>query len=176
MKKIVFKKLTLTLALLFSFTLAFAQMGDSNVLEGVKDTKKYKTIEVIQMDKDLSVLTSLLYMSGLNESLESLEGEHTLFAPTNAAFADMSIEAFAELTNPENRAELVSFLNLHFLPNKVMSSDLNDTQKVDTPNGTISVYKNDSTIGFGGAVIENADLETKNGVIHITNSAVAADK
>jgi hypothetical protein len=46
----------------------FAQV-DGPILNGVDNTSEYKTIELINMDKDLSTFANLLTLSGLNISL-----------------------------------------------------------------------------------------------------------
>jgi uncharacterized surface protein with fasciclin (FAS1) repeats len=60
----------------------FAQV-DGPILNGVDNTSEYKTIELINMDKDLSTFANLLTLSGLNISLAN----YTLLVPTNEAFS-----------------------------------------------------------------------------------------
>jgi uncharacterized surface protein with fasciclin (FAS1) repeats len=50
------------------------------------NTSEYKTIELINMDKDLSTFANLLTLSGLNISLALTTEPHTLLVPTNEAF------------------------------------------------------------------------------------------
>jgi uncharacterized surface protein with fasciclin (FAS1) repeats len=63
-------------------------------------------------------LANLLTL-GLNISLALTTEPHTLLVPTNEAFSKMSIKRFVELTNPKNKAELVLFMNDHFLSKKI---------------------------------------------------------
>jgi hypothetical protein len=57
---------------------------DGPILNGVDNTSEYKTIELINMDKDLSTLQMLLTL-GLNISLALTTEPHTLLV-TNEAF------------------------------------------------------------------------------------------
>jgi hypothetical protein len=90
-----FLKLSLSAVFIFSSSV-FAQV-DGPILNGVDNTSEYKTIELINMDKDLSVFANLLTLSG--HSLALTTEPHTLLVPTNEAFSKMSIKRFAELTN-----------------------------------------------------------------------------
>lgn len=162
----------LTVALLISVTIT-SQLNAQNALSGVENTKEYSTLDLINMDKDLSVFANLLTLSGLNTSLAFTNFDHTVFIPNNEAFADMTIEKFAELTNPNNRAKLVKFVNRHFTSSKIYSSELEDANILDLDDGEkIKIYKDGNTISIGGAEINTADIDSKNGVVHIVDSIV----
>jgi len=86
----------------------------------------------------------------------------------------MSVEKFAELTNPNNRAKLMSFVNRHFLNGKVMSYELKNNDIVDIDGGKqIQIAKTGGSVIIGGASVTNADVKTANGVIHIVDKAVS---
>jgi len=85
------------------------------VLSGIDNTEQYSTLDIIFMDKDLSKFSNFLTLSGMDTQLAFLDGSITLLAPKNEAFEDMTMEKFAELTNPNNRAKLRTFVNRHFL-------------------------------------------------------------
>jgi uncharacterized surface protein with fasciclin (FAS1) repeats len=115
---------------------------DGPILNGVDNTSEYKTIELINMDKDLSTFANLLTLSGLNISLAT--PPHTLLVPTNEAFSKMSIKRFVELTNPKNKAELVLFMNDHFLSKKYTSYEFKNADIISNGNNTkINIYKDD---------------------------------
>jgi uncharacterized surface protein with fasciclin (FAS1) repeats len=83
MKTNFFTIITIVTTFMFSSSV-FAQV-DGPILNGVDNTSEYKTIELINMDKDLSTFANLLTLSGLNISL-ALTEPHTLLVPTNEAF------------------------------------------------------------------------------------------
>jgi len=172
MKTNIFKKLIFTLSLCFVTAFGFSQtMGEP--LSGVEDSEEHSTLEVIYMDKDLSIFANLLALSGLDASLESLDQGHTLFIPKNEAFNDMTIEKFAELTHPENRAMLIEFVNRHFTGSKIHSSELSDANILDLEDSRkIKIYKEPNMVAIGGATVVAADIETSNGIIHVVDDVV----
>jgi len=172
MKLQLFKNLTLIITLVFSLAV-INPTAAQNELSGVENTEQYSTIDLIYMDKDLSVFTNLLALSGLNVSLAFTDNDHTLFVPTNDAFADMTVEKFAELTNPNNRANLAKFVNRHFISQKVKSYELKDKDIVSLNDSEkLNINEIGNTVSVGGATVTNADIETENGIIHIVDSAL----
>jgi hypothetical protein len=56
----------------------------------------------------------------------------------------MSIKRFVELTNPKNKAELVLFMNDHFLSKKYTSYEFKNADIISNGNNTkINIYKDD---------------------------------
>ena len=150
----------------------FAQV-DGPILSGVENTSEYKTIELINMDKDLSTFANLLTLSGLSVSLALTTEPHTLLVPTNEAFSKMSIKRFVELTNPKNKTELVLFMNDHFLSKKYTSYEFKHADIISNGNNTkINIYKDDYYLSFGGAKVIQADIKSKNGMIFIVDGFI----
>jgi uncharacterized surface protein with fasciclin (FAS1) repeats len=171
MKTNFFKTITMVATLIFSSSV-FAQV-DGPILNGVDNTSEYKTIELINMDKDLSTFANLLTLSGLNISLALTTEPHTLLVPTNNAFTKMSIKRFAELTNPKNRTGLTKFMNEHFLTKKYTSREFKNADVISTGNNTqIQIYQDDYYLSFGGAKVIQADIKSKNGMIFIVDGFI----
>ena len=165
-------------AILFLF-LGFsvnAQNGE-NILGFVDDTEQFKTVELAHMDRELSTFVNLVHLSGLATSLEFTE-EHTVFIPTNEAFGKMSIERFAELTNPQNRDKLMDFVRNHVVSAKVMTEEFEEMQVIDSAGDkeiAVSVGANGGPIFIGGAEIIKGNISGSNGVIHIVDNIVEAE-
>ena len=175
MKTNFFKIITIVTTFMLSSSI-FAQV-DGTILNGVDNTSEYKTIELINMDKDLSTFANLLTLSGLNLSLALTTEPHTLLVPTNEAFSKMSIKRFVELTNPKNKTELIKFMNDHFLSNKYNSYDFKQADIISTGNNTkIEIYKDSYYLSFGGAKVIQADIESKNGMIFIIDGFVTPSR
>ena len=171
MKTNFFKIITIVATFIFSSSV-FAQL-DGPFLNGVDKTSAYKTIELINMDKDLSTFANLLTLSGLSVSLALTTEPHTLLVPTNEAFSKMSIKRFVELTNPKNKTELVLFMNDHFLSKKYTSYEFKHADIISTANNTkINIYKDDYYLSFGGAKVIQADIKSKNGMIFIVDGFI----
>jgi uncharacterized surface protein with fasciclin (FAS1) repeats len=116
MKTNFFTIITIVTTFMFSSSV-FCPSGP--ILNGVDNTSSTKQNNRVNMDKDLSTFANLLTLSGLNISLALTTEPHTLLVPTNEAFSKMSIKRFVELTNQKNKAELVLFMNDHFLSKKI---------------------------------------------------------
>jgi uncharacterized surface protein with fasciclin (FAS1) repeats len=171
MKTNFFKTITIVATFIISSSV-FAQV-DGPILNGVENTSEYKTIELINMDKDISTFANLLTLSGLNISLALTTEPHTLLVPTNNAFTKMSIKRFAELTNPKNRAGLTKFMNEHFLTKKYTSREFKNADIMSTGNNTqIQIYQDDYYLSFGGAKVLQADIKSKNGMIFIVDGFI----
>ncbi|MFT5252222.1 MAG: putative surface protein with fasciclin (FAS1) repeats [Flavobacteriales bacterium] len=171
MKTNFFKIITIVTTFMFSSSV-FAQV-DGPILSGVDNTSEYKTIELINMDKDLSTFANLLTLSGLSVSLALTTEPHTLLVPTNEAFSKMSIKRFVELTNPKNKTELVLFMNDHFLSKKYTSYEFKHADIISNGNNTrINIYKDDYYLSFGGAKVIQADIKSKNGMIFIVDGFI----
>ena len=171
MKTNFFKIITIVATFIFSSSV-FAQL-DGPFLNGVDKTSAYKTIELINMDKDLSTFANLLTLSGLNISLALTTEPHTLLVPTNEAFSKMSIKRFVELTNPKNKSELVKFMNDHFLSKKYTSYEFKNADIISNGNNTkINIYKDDYYLSFGGAKVIQADIKSKNGMIFVIDGFI----
>ncbi|MBR9846199.1 MAG: fasciclin domain-containing protein [Algicola sp.] len=176
MKTQLFKHLTISLALFFS-VVSFGQSKMQKTLGAIDNTDQYKTIELVFMDKDLSIFANLITLSGLDTSLAFTDSEHTLFVPTNDAFTNMSIEEFAELTDPKNRSKLVTFVKNHFYSKKFNSYNLKNNDIIDlNDDKKIKLYSDANTIGIGGATVSESDIETANGIIHILDETIMITK
>lgn len=175
MKTTMIKNFTFAISLIFLSSLGFSQSEMQEPFAGIEKTKDYKTIDLIYMDKETSIFTNLLRLSGLDASLSMTDRSHTLFLPTNAAFKSMTIENFAELTDPKNRAMLTEFVGRHFTGSKIDSFQLTDSKILDAEN-EIQIYKDGNTVSVGGATLIASDIETANGIIHVISDVINFEK
>ncbi len=144
MKKRVTKTLAFTICLLFLGLTVTAQSSNEDILASVENPENYETIELAQMDKNLSTFMNMVALSDFGVSWKLTDVEHTVLIPTNDAFNEMTIDEYLYLTNPKNKVDLVRFVKYHFIPSKVMSYDLKNSQVITTesPNEEITVSVN----------------------------------
>ena len=134
-------------------------------------------------NKPLSKLFSLLPNS-LIELLSS-SNNYTLLAPSDDAFE--AIKETVESLEPE---QLLIILKNHIIPGKFVSSDLNNGMIINTlltsealagENLTLTVNISDENVKFiannsepfnSAASVIDADLQAKNGVIHIIDDVL----
>lgn len=63
------------------------------------------------MDPQLSTFAYLVTLANMDEQFMN-ERPHTLFVPTNKAFENMKVKNYVKLMDPNNREQLVKFIDL----------------------------------------------------------------
>lgn len=151
---------------------------ESSVQTEMEDVETSQDIVVLASEtEDLSTLVSAVKAAGLVETLQG-EGPFTVFAPTNSAFEALPEGTLDTLLQPENKEKLASILTYHVVSGEVMSSDLQDGQKVTTvQGGTLTVSVSDDGVYLTDATgnkvqVTTADVEASNGVVHIINGVL----
>jgi uncharacterized surface protein with fasciclin (FAS1) repeats len=129
-------------------------------------------VEVAQANGSFKTLTQALKAAGLVETLQG-KGPFTVFAPTDAAFAELPKDAVRDLLKPENKEVLVKILTYHVVSGQVLSTDLKSGEVKSSEGGAINV-KVDPTTGVtvNDASVVQADIKTSNGVIHVINKVI----
>src|SRR4030095_11604042 len=122
--------------------------------------------QVVNAEKNMTTLKKGVNASGLDQILSST-GPFTLFAPSDLAFEKMDKTVLENLLKPENKTKLTDLLNYHVVSGKINYKDLKDGEKLRTVNGKeLLVHVKDGKVSLEGAVIQNRDMQTSNGVIH----------
>jgi uncharacterized surface protein with fasciclin (FAS1) repeats len=136
--------------------------------------------------KDNTTLVAAVKAAGLVATLEG-PGPFTVFAPTNAAFANLPPGTVDTLLKPENKDQLASVLTYHVLPGRLTTSDLKEAVKDGGGQATFKTVQGEPlTITEKGrafditdskgrtARITIADVLQSNGVIHVINKTLMA--
>ena len=126
-------------------------------------------------------LVAAVKQAGLVKTLEGA-GPFTVFAPTDAAFADLPKGTVASLMKPANKSKLTKILTYHVVPGKLTGAHLlmearkhGGKYRLKTVNGetlTVEPYKKGiAVVDKHGdkAVVTTADVDQSNGVIHVVN-------
>ncbi|HQT67548.1 MAG: fasciclin [Rhodospirillales bacterium 20-60-12] len=163
---------------------AFAQMASSpadTVMVG--GAAMYPTKNIVENavnSKDNTTLVAAVKAAGLVSALEG-PGPFTVFAPTNAAFAELPAGTVATLLKPENKAKLASILEYHVVKGKFDFSTLAAMIQGDGGKATLPTLMGKSlTFTMNGphnivvtddhgntAQIETYDVFQSNGVIQV---------
>jgi uncharacterized surface protein with fasciclin (FAS1) repeats len=118
---------------------------------------------------ELSTLSSLVVKAGLTDTLRGT-GPFTVFAPTNAAFAKVPAKTMDDLG--KDPARLKSVLTFHVVPGKVMAADVKNSN-VKTVNGAnIALSKAGTFVTVEDGLVQAADLQATNGVVHTIDSVL----
>lgn len=157
---------------LISFLLLAAAVSTSALAHN-HGTKEGKDIVAIAAaDSQFSTLVAALQAAGLVETLQG-KGPFTVFAPTNAAFAALPAGTVDNLLKPENKAALQAVLTYHVLAEKVPSSAIAGKQlSVTTVQGEALAIDASTAVVVGGANVVIADIEAKNGIIHVIDKVI----
>jgi len=101
------------------------------------------------------------------------DGPFTVFAPTNEAFSKLPAGTIESLLKPENKAQLQAVLTYHVVPGKVYAKDLTNGMKAKTAQGSdITVTLKDGKAFINNATVTVADIEAKNGVVHVIDTVI----
>merc|ERR1711997_1374104 len=123
----------------------------------------------------LSTLLAAVKAAGLAETLSG-EGDFTVFAPTNDAFAKLPEGTIPFLLKPENKQALADILLRHVLPNRIEAGQIpagstnvktvgGEDITVTNANGGVSIK---SSAGVANVIA--TDIQTSNGVVHLVDT------
>lgn len=158
----------ITLAAFSCNTKVRQEEDEPEVLDKVVVEEEAPTVvEIAGASPDHTTLVSAVYAAELVETLNS-DGPFTIFAPTNAAFAALPEGTVESLLEPENKDKLTEILTYHVVSGETMAADLEDGQEITTVQGEkLKVSIKDSKVYINDAVVTGADMEGRNGVVHI---------
>jgi len=144
--------------------------GAVHVIDGVLLPNKFQNVvQIASKNYDLSTLVSLVADAGLVSTLEG-DGPFTVFAPTNAAFEEIS-ETLETLTEEQ----VADVLTYHVAGLEALSGDLSDGMTVPTVQGediTVNI-DGDGNVTLNDSVnVVTVDLQGINGVIHIIDGVL----
>lgn len=117
------------------------------------------------------ILVEALTQAGLVSALQQ-EGPYTVFAPTDAAFADAGIDLSTFDTDEEN-STLSDILLYHVVLGSVNASDVTDGMTAQALNGddlTFSVT--DGAVKVNNANVTASDVMASNGIIHVIDKVL----
>ena len=127
-------------------------------------------VDIIVNSEAHTTLETAVIAAGLAGTLSG-DGPFTVFAPTDAAFANVPAETLdAVLADP---ALLTAILTYHVVGSTAMSSDLMDGMAVTTLNGAdVTVTINMDGVFINDAQVTMADIVADNGVVHVIDAVL----
>ncbi|MGE6219235.1 fasciclin domain-containing protein [Nubsella zeaxanthinifaciens] len=158
-----FSKLALMVALVGSAFFSSCKK-DNDVQENLS------IADIVAADDNFSLLETALNHAQLTGTLKG-EGNFTVFAPNNAAFAAAGLDTDAKIT-AMSAETLKQILLYHVLPNRTPASAIptaSNTAVATSANANVFVTKNANGVFVNGATVLTADVNAKNGVVHIIN-------
>lgn len=122
--------------------------------------------QTIANTPNLSTLSSLIGKAQLTKTLDGA-GSFTVFAPSDDAFKALSKKTLDEIA--ANPGRLTDVLTYHVLATKAMSKDVKDGPTKTVNGSNITLAKAGNFVTVEDAVVQTADIEAANGVVHIVD-------
>lgn len=159
MQKVRLTLAVLAISLMVSLTSVLAQDGT--------------IVDVASSNEDFSTLVDLVVAADLAETLSG-EGPFTVFAPTNAAFAELPEEVVSLLTSDTDL--LTSVLTYHVLGAEVPASDVATGNVATVQGGEIAIEVSGSgAVTIDGVSVVTTDIEASNGIIHVIDAVLVPE-
>ena len=127
----------------------------------------------IAKNPSLSTLSGLINQAGLTPTLQG-HGPFTVFAPSNEAFKAVPAKTMDDLAkHPDKLKDTLSF---HVVEGRLSAAEIKNSS-VKTLNGAeVALSKAGEFVTVDSAVVQTADIEASNGVIHIIDSLLIPPK
>ena len=179
------KKIASVLAICAAISASAAYAAPTVMVGG---ESMYPTKDIIDNavnSKDHTTLVAAVKAAGLVDTLKG-KGPFTVFAPTNAAFAELPAGTVDNLLKPENKSTLTKVLTYHVVPGKYDFDGLrnaimkgNGKAELKTVEGDTLTFKmngphNIIVMDSGGhtADISTYDVIQSNGVIQVMDKVL----
>lgn len=177
---------TIAIALTASFGLVMAAHADHHKEGGMDSMDGKPTVTDIIVNSDQhTTLETAVVEAGLAETL-SADGEYTVFAPTDEAFAALPEGALEDLLKPENRDKLTSILNYHVVEGYYLTRSAlmameavgTDYPQVTAENGEqLTFHEEDDQVMIrdtqGNEVkVIKTGIKASNGVVHVIDGVL----
>jgi uncharacterized surface protein with fasciclin (FAS1) repeats len=132
-----------------------------------------KLIEVAQSAGHFQTLIQAVQTAGLTDALNG-DGPFTVFAPNDAAFAQIPKETLAALLADKDK--LTKVLTYHVLAGKYTADDVMGSSRITTlEGGDLSVDASDG-VKVDEAHVTQADIMADNGVIHEIDQVILPER
>jgi uncharacterized surface protein with fasciclin (FAS1) repeats len=119
-----------------------------------------------------STLAKALTAADLVNTLKGT-GPFTVFAPTDAAFANLPPGTLDNLLKPENKAMLQRVLTYHVVAGRTLAADVVTMSSAQAVSGDrLSITTNGEALMIGNARVVKADVAASNGVIHVIDAVL----
>lgn len=126
-------------------------------------------VDIVVSSPDFSTLKSLLIAADLVDTVKN--GEFTVLAPTNAAFAKLPPELLAKLG--EDKAALRQVLLYHVVAGTAKADKVLASAKLKAANGQeLKISLKDGKPYVNDSAITKTDILASNGVIHVIDTVL----
>ena len=133
-------------------------------------------VNTVASDGRFKTLVTALTAADLVAPLKG-NGPFTVFAPTDAAFANLPPGVLDDLLKPENKPKLVKILTYHVVAGRALTATdiiaMNPPFKLEMANDiATTIIRDQSNIRINTATVIQADIIALNGVIHAIDTVL----
>ena len=172
------------LAMCVAIAFAAASVNAQTIVGGAEMLQSKDIVDNAMNSQDHTTLVAAVKAADLVPTLKGA-GPFTVFAPTNAAFAQLPAGTVETLLKPENKPMLAEILTYHVVPGRIDAAALQ--QRIAEGNGKASLTtvagENLTATSSGGTImltdarggmshVTTADVQQSNGVIHVVDKVV----
>jgi transforming growth factor-beta-induced protein len=152
-----------------------ASNGIIHVIDTVLMPEQGTIVDVASKAGSFKTLITAAKAAGLDKALAG-DGQLTVLAPTDEAFAKLPAGLVGELVKPENKETLAAILKYHVISGRVFSDDALKAGTGNTLGGGKVTFKSES----GKAMVNKAnlvstDIDAANGVIHVIDAVLVPE-
>jgi uncharacterized surface protein with fasciclin (FAS1) repeats len=130
---------------------------------------------IVRTNPSFELFNALLGVAnsqGILTNQLSGDSNYTVFAPTDAALAQIPPATFKALVQPENRDLLARVLENHIVKGKVSSADLTSQQVRSMGGNAMAAQGGSGTLTIGNARVIGPDIQASNGIIHAVDNVI----
>jgi uncharacterized surface protein with fasciclin (FAS1) repeats len=153
------------------FVIAFASVFAAPVAAAGSSMTIVETALAVNADSgEFSTLIAAVVYTGLVPTLNG-NGQFTVFAPTDAAFAKLGLDAESIVTLPKDTVK--NILLYHVARGERLSGDVVSSSRIRMMNKQFTkVSLMDGNAYINDAMILAVDVPAKNGVIHVIDTVL----
>ena len=172
MKKLALLSVLSLAGLTFAATASNPAAEDSTCSSSTVATAEKNIVETAVAAGKFNTLATALKAAGLVDALQG-EGPFTVFAPTDAAFAQLPEKPLKGLLEPKSRGALTNILTYHVVPGRVTADQVVKLKNASALNGQrLGINVSDEGVTVAGARVVTTDIQCSNGVIHVIDAVM----
>jgi len=134
-------------------------------------TQMHDIVDTAVAAGSFKTLVAAVKAADLVDTLKGV-GPFTVFAPTDAAFAQFPAAVIQDLLKPENKGKLQGILTYHVVPGKVLTADVVKLKVAKTIQGQDLTINAWDGVKVDEANVVQTDIQCSNGVIHVIDAVV----
>lgn len=159
-KRFFLASLVISLSLMLLSSIALAQT-----------TTYVNAMDTAKMADELSTFVAAVEAAGLGDKLNN--GQYTIFAPTNEAFANLPEGKLDRLLLPENKQKLIEILTYHVIPIRLSVDDFREGKSYKTLNGhLLNVLFTNPPILVNKKISVITSLAASNAIIYFVDMVI----